>query len=86
MVSALVIGLLLLVLSLLFTAVLSGVSLGIQPLISEAYGKKNKPMIKHYGFIGVITALVIGSFILLLGQLMPGLLAMIFIEDKDVIH
>lgn len=86
MVSALVIGLLLLVLSLLFTAVLSGVSLGIQPLISEAYGKKNKPMIKHYGFIGVITALILGSLILLIGQLMPGLLAMIFIEDKDVIH
>lgn len=72
-------------LSLLFTAILSGVALGIQPLISQAYGKKREDMIKYYGKIGLMTAIIIGVSILLVGQLIPKYLAMIFITAPDVI-
>lgn len=68
-------------LSLLFTAILTGVSVGVQPLISEAYGRERTDMKWHYGRVAAFTALGVGLIILLLGQLMPEYLAMIFITD-----
>lgn len=72
-------------LSLLFTALLSGVAVGIQPLISEAYGRKRADMIRHYGKVGLYTALIIGLVILAIGLLIPTYLAMIFIDSPEVI-
>lgn len=69
-------------LSLLFTAVLAGVANGIQPLISEAYGRRRPDMKRYYGKIAAIGGLVIGVGILLIGQTIPKYLAMIFVENE----
>lgn len=69
-------------LSLLFTAVLAGVANGIQPLISEAYGRRRSDMKRYYGKIAAIGGLVIGVGILLIGQTIPKYLAMIFVENE----
>lgn len=69
-------------LSLLFTAILAGVANGIQPLISEAYGRRRSDMKKYYGKIAAIGGLIIGFVILIIGQAFPKQLAMIFVENE----
>ncbi len=69
-------------LSLLFTAVLAGVANGIQPLISRAFGKGRPDMKKYYGKLAGIGALVLGFMILFMGQVIPKLLAMLFVENE----
>ena len=71
--------------SLVATAVFTGIAQGIQPIISESYGKKDIKKLKQYIHLAFISSLVVSVVLYVVILLFAKDIAMIFNKDKDLL-
>lgn len=71
--------------SLMLTSILTGVSLGMQPIISINYGAKKFDRVDKFKKIGVAITVVMGCLFLLIGQLFPERIIYIFTKETGSI-
>lgn len=69
-------------LSLIVTAILNGISQGLQPIISINFGANNNKRVNKTLRYGIITSLVIGSIFTLITFLIPNQLISLFSSEK----
>ncbi len=74
-------------LSLIASAIFTGVGQAIQPIVSINYGAKKRHRILDTGRLGILVAMTLGVIFYVLGLLFPEQLAKIFVRDvSEIAH